>query len=292
MRSRNIKSGFFRNEGLAALTPLTRILFEGLWCLADRRGRLEDRPARIKADILPYDKCDVNKMLQSLQDSPENFIIRYSVEGVAYIQIRTFEEHQNPHIKEPESVIPPFQALVQEAEIVSTGNSDASTGKSGACTGNSGASMGNSGTSPADSLSLDSLSLNIKPSCRKSKDFDVDSIEMRLSKLLLQKIKTNNPGYKEPDLQSWACHIDLMIRKDNRKPDDIEKVIIFAQSDSFWISNILSTAKLREKYDQLTMRMNAPKIKPQKAGQAGNFEQRDLDADMFENCYKNPRGDK
>jgi len=46
-RSRNIKPGFFRNEMLAECSPLARLLFAGLWCLADRFGRLEDRPKRI-----------------------------------------------------------------------------------------------------------------------------------------------------------------------------------------------------------------------------------------------------
>ena len=33
-------------------------------------------------------------------------------------------------------------------------------------------------------------------------------------------------------------------------------LIKWVQKDSFWMSNILSPAKLREKYDQLVMRMN------------------------------------
>ena len=48
-RARNIKPGFFANENLAECDPLARLLFAGLWCLADREGRLEDRPKRIAA---------------------------------------------------------------------------------------------------------------------------------------------------------------------------------------------------------------------------------------------------
>ena len=48
MRARNIKPGFFRDEQLMQVPPLGRILFAGLWCLADREGRLPDRPAQIK----------------------------------------------------------------------------------------------------------------------------------------------------------------------------------------------------------------------------------------------------
>jgi len=43
-----------------------------------------------------------------------------------------------------------------------------------------------------------------------------------------------------------------MFRKDERTPEEVETIIRFSQEDSFWRSNILSTAKLREKFDQLT----------------------------------------
>lgn len=104
MRARNLKPGFFKNETLAELNPLARILFEGLWCLADREGRLEDRPKRIKVDVLPYDNCDVDAFLLDLHNN--NFIFRYEVNGIQYIQIINFRKHQNPHVKEPPSTIP------------------------------------------------------------------------------------------------------------------------------------------------------------------------------------------
>ena len=62
-------------------------------------------------------------------------------------------------------------------------------------------------------------------------------------------------SFKKPDLQQWARHIDLMIRKDERDPKEIEEVIRWCQADPFWQNNILSTAKLRKQYDQLAMKM-------------------------------------
>ena len=47
-RARNIKPSFFMNENLAECDPLARILFVGLWTLADRDGRLEDRPKPLR----------------------------------------------------------------------------------------------------------------------------------------------------------------------------------------------------------------------------------------------------
>ena len=103
-RARNLKPGFFKNEELAELEPLVRLLFAGLWTLADREGRLEDRPKRIRAELLPYDDGNIDEFLQCLHGA--GFILRYVVDGNRFIQILKFSEHQNPHVKEPASSIP------------------------------------------------------------------------------------------------------------------------------------------------------------------------------------------
>lgn len=104
-RMRTIKPGFFTNEELCDLAPLARLLFAGLWCWADRDGRLEDRPRRIRAEILPYDDCDVEALLAAL--AAGGFIVRYAARQRRCIQIVHFGAHQNPHYKEPASTIPP-----------------------------------------------------------------------------------------------------------------------------------------------------------------------------------------
>lgn len=103
-RARNLKPSFFTNDILAEIDPLGRLLFQGLWCLSDREGRLEDRPKKIKAEILPYDSCDVDAFLNDLHEN--GFILRYSAEGKRFIQVLAFSKHQNPHVKEAQSTIP------------------------------------------------------------------------------------------------------------------------------------------------------------------------------------------
>lgn len=104
MRSRNIKPGYFKNEDLAECEPLARILYAGLWCMADREGRLEYRPKRIKAELLPYDNCDITSLLEQLRKY--GFVVAYKCNEQIYLSIPTFTEHQNCHIKEGESTIP------------------------------------------------------------------------------------------------------------------------------------------------------------------------------------------
>ncbi|HGD3582197.1 TPA: hypothetical protein ACI4GT_002931 [Enterobacter hormaechei] len=105
-RSRNIKPGFFTNDELAECSPYARILFAGLWTIADKEGRLDDRPKKVKALVLPFDNVDCDELLQQLHD--RKFIQRYHVQDGAYIQITNWKKHQNPHCKEAPSEIPEY----------------------------------------------------------------------------------------------------------------------------------------------------------------------------------------
>ena len=100
-RARNIKPKFFENEDLAELDPLARLLFIGMWTIADFKGCLEYRPKRIKVQLLPYDDCNITELTNSLDKS--GFIAIYSVLGQKYIKIINFEKHQNPHKNERQS---------------------------------------------------------------------------------------------------------------------------------------------------------------------------------------------
>ena len=110
-RARNIKPGFFIDGDLGELNIYARMLFAGLWCLADREGRLKDKPKDIKVQILPFDDVDVDSLLDSLCSK---FITRYEVDGERYIQVNNFKKHQKPHKNETESEIPPAQEHVLE----------------------------------------------------------------------------------------------------------------------------------------------------------------------------------
>lgn len=162
-RARSIKPGFYKNEKLCELPPYARLLFSGLWMLADRAGRLEDRPKRIKAEVFPYDNSlDIDQLLQMLASA--DFIRRYSVGGNRYISIPTWDRHQNPHVREAASTIPePPADNLGDVEhsanpVLSTVLSQpADTIRVAAAPVEHSAEPGFSGTSPADSLFSDSL---------------------------------------------------------------------------------------------------------------------------------------
>ena len=103
-RARNIKPSFFKNELLAEMDAFDRLLFIGLWCLADREGRIEDRPKRIKMELFPCDAYDVNAGLDQL--TRHGFLRRYQAGDAAVVSIVNFHKHQTPHGTEKDSELP------------------------------------------------------------------------------------------------------------------------------------------------------------------------------------------
>lgn len=119
MRARSIKPGICDNELLGTVDPFITLLFERLWMMADREGRLEDRPLRIKAQAFPYrDGLDVEPMLAWLKEN--GFIVRYVVGGQRFIQVAKFAEHQRPHANESASKIPSPDQSVTDTDEEST----------------------------------------------------------------------------------------------------------------------------------------------------------------------------
>lgn len=116
MRTREIKPSFFLNDELCKLPPLTRILYQGYWCLADSRGVIEYRPDRIKVVILPYDDCDVREM--TLQLVTSNFLhLHDNPDGESFIIVQNFTKHQNPHPNEKKKVDQPYKRLKYQDNI-------------------------------------------------------------------------------------------------------------------------------------------------------------------------------
>lgn len=153
-RSRNIKPAFFNNDELAEIEPLGRLLFIGLWTIADFKGDLEWREKRIKAQILPYDNCDIKKIAINLDSS--GFIRFYSDGNKTYLNVSNFIKHQNPHKNEKDkgSEIPEFNKIMRQAIDLTTLTINRDK---------SGLNHDKDGTNPADSLIPITDSLNLIP---------------------------------------------------------------------------------------------------------------------------------
>lgn len=104
MRARNIKPGLCSNEILGAAEPIIQLLFACLPMIADRDGKIEDRPLRIKAAIFPYREVKIEPLLSWLEKN--GFISRYECQGIKVIYICGFRKHQSPHHTEKVSELP------------------------------------------------------------------------------------------------------------------------------------------------------------------------------------------
>lgn len=157
-RARNIKPAFFDNDELADNDPLGRLLFIGLWTLADCNGNLEWRAKRIKKQILAYDDCCIESLAINLDKS--GFVRFYSDGEKMYLNVINFEKHQNPHKNEKSkgSEIPDY--CDEYRQVVDLNklaiNHDLSRGE-----------PEDSSSNPADSLNLIPDSLNLIPDSRK-----------------------------------------------------------------------------------------------------------------------------
>jgi hypothetical protein len=89
--------------------------------------------------------------------------------------------------------------------------------------------------------------------------FGEESEAYKLAVLMRDTLHANVPTLKEPNLQAWARDFDVALRNDSRMSEShfVAQVIVWACSDSFWRGNIQSPVKLREKFDQLTAKMEA-----------------------------------
>lgn len=97
-----------------------------------------------------------------------------------------------------------------------------------------------------------------KLEARKTAKTQPDSESLRLSHLLCELHKKYDAKYNPSSkhMAQWAADIEKLHRLDKRNYADIESVIRWVKSDgNFWLSNIMSGSKLREKFPQLFTQM-------------------------------------
>ncbi|SKA30896.1 hypothetical protein SAMN02745126_05046 [Enhydrobacter aerosaccus] len=133
-RIRTIKPEFFTSDDICALSPLARLLYVGLWCEADRAGRLVWMPRVFKRRYLPDDACDIETLSAELLG--RGLVVLYG-DGLAHIP--TFSRHQHVNPREASSKLPspdddassPASDASERAGDASERASDAQGGREG-----------------------------------------------------------------------------------------------------------------------------------------------------------------
>ena len=231
-RIRTIKPDFFRHEALQDLEAANpgrhaMLTFAGLFTACDKNGVFEWRPRRLALDVLPFlwpndNGASLDKTLELLRAN--GFVKRLGQEGKVYGYIPTFREHQRISGKEA--------------------------------------------TEPAKYPKPSDMAQEEAPKPREAPEKPEKGFPpavLALTGLFAEQILANNPAFRElqsgrrdATLSRWAADLDKMLRLDKRPEEEVHRVILWCQADGFWKANILSGAKLREKFDQLKAQMSRP----------------------------------
>lgn len=253
-RARNIKPGLFLNEYLGTCDPLEVLFFEGLWCQADREGRLECRPLRLKAQIFPYRENVTAQVISGFiaNLSEQGFLTHYTVGKHEYIQINSFLEHQNPHKNEKPSEIPPPPAKTTACE--DSGNFSKAPDF-----------IGNAPASSHDSLNPSSHDSQVTPETPegdpgaspdekpRAQKFKFAPLHADLAKRMAEPVQRNHPGQPiNPD--EWADAVRKLIELDGRAESEIMPLWTWVTNHRTakfsWADNCRTPMKLRDKDSQ------------------------------------------
>ena len=92
MRKRIIDPEFFLDEEISHIDYKTRLLYIGLWTLADSNGILEDNESKIRVQIFPYQRSNISKNLQTLIRLHK--LVPYEVDKKKYLLVKNFKKWQ------------------------------------------------------------------------------------------------------------------------------------------------------------------------------------------------------
>lgn len=110
-RIRSVKPEFFQDEDLAVEVPSrdARLLYIGLWGLADEHGRLRGNSTSIKGELFAYDDDltpeVIDKLIGMLVDTGR--AIRYQVRSSAYLFLPKLAKNQRLEPSKVPSRLPP-----------------------------------------------------------------------------------------------------------------------------------------------------------------------------------------
>ena len=111
---------------------------------------------------------------------------------------------------------------------------------------------GTSGGQPGDKCGTFLPKPNPTPKPKSSCRVVFDDDDMEVAKHIWRGVQQVAPEAKQPNLDGWANDVRLIRERDNRTHEAIRRLFDWANADSFWAANILSPAKLRKQWTQLS----------------------------------------
>lgn len=94
-RIRTIKPEFSQSESMGRISRDARLLFILLWTMCDDQGRTRAASRMLASTLFPYDDDAFSKIDEWLRElERERCIVRYIVDGSAYLQVLKWDKHQ------------------------------------------------------------------------------------------------------------------------------------------------------------------------------------------------------
>lgn len=273
-RIRSIKPEFWTSEQVAACSPLARLLFVGLWTFADDGGVHPASVRRLKMEVFPADTFDDATIAGLLAELVNAGLVReFDAGGERFWLVTGWHRHQRidkPTFRHPRppnltaTPTPIRRALGEDSSNARRVVADASpTDWSGVESNGIGVESerilsspdgdGEKGL-PADSSKGDSE----KPSTKAGTSPKFSDEDLTLAREMFDGIQAIQPNARPPNLDRWANEMRLL-RSDgqDRTAEAIRATLAWVRQDQFWKSNVLSPAKLREKWDQLQLKRSS-----------------------------------
>ena len=107
MKIRSVHPEFFTDQKIAALSPLARLMYIGLWCYANDYGHGRLLLKAIEGQVFPHDIVDVQQLVSELEK--RGFIRLYEVEGERFFEIPAWDDWQQPRYQAKTKIPKPDQ---------------------------------------------------------------------------------------------------------------------------------------------------------------------------------------
>lgn len=270
MRIRSTKPEFWKSKRIASVSWEDRLLLKGLESYVDDNGVGVDDVELIVTDVFPRDMfaspretvARVSEGLCRLQQA--GLVHRYSTDSDNLLYISFWEDIQRidrpgkGRYPRPDGTFDYKESVIRESvasprESVATGTGE----------------QGNRGTEEQGQIFSSEIASDPEPADDPEPRPDIDGL-LDLLDLEIQRNGNRPPKRNKTNHDAMR----LLLDRDNATEQQIAYVIRWAQNNQFWKANILSAAKLREKFPQLVAKIRSEAERPPQGTAPNKAEQR------------------
>ena len=255
MPNRILKESIHRSSTIDALDAAEEVCFYRLLVACDDYGRFDARPQIIRGTCFPLrldsiSDEDVRFWLSRLQDV--GLLMLYVVKGLPYLQVTTWERHQQVRAKRSKFPSP------DSSDIASAETCKQMLAPDSTCPRNPDP-YPDPYPDPNHVVASDEAIQEVQvdePLFEAGDEPYELAVELR-GQVLGMDPKAKVPNTTPRAMRNWSRDFDRLIRVDERPPEEVRRVLAWIKRDSFWPRVILSPGSFRKNYTKCLLAMNA-----------------------------------